>query len=333
MEQLNVIHSGYKRAFSLLELMTMLVVVSALAVAAVPSYQSYVRESKIAESYIHIDAIKKAQQTLFMEKGFFFPYYYSHHRVARNGKSLYARSYSEDMVPWLAEYYELLGNPIPVGSWTSFMYLGHVSQTNAAGAIVRRGAMGPYSMQFWPYEIGYAAMDTTHLYAGVRQDPDNCNARVSSDLIFNPIGRPNVDLLIIGGHANLIDEATIHENCTIVLTALWHQYGKFTSTPIIVFREQEAEDQDESSSSASSGTSTSSSSSSSSASSTDSSTSSSSSSSSAASSGMESTSSSADSKDESGADSKDESSADKGMETGEDTKDSTSESESSGEDK
>ncbi len=57
--------------FTLIELMMVVVIIGILGAVAVPNYRSYVVESRIAEGYILMDAIKKGNITYHAEHGVF----------------------------------------------------------------------------------------------------------------------------------------------------------------------------------------------------------------------------------------------------------------------
>lgn len=58
-----------KRAFTLIELLIVLVVIAILATLTLPVYQKYIESSKMAEAYMHLGAIKRAQQMFFQDEG------------------------------------------------------------------------------------------------------------------------------------------------------------------------------------------------------------------------------------------------------------------------
>lgn len=58
-------------AFTLTELMTVIVIIGILAAVAVPSYRFYTVEARLSEGYVLLDAIKKVQMTYHAENGVF----------------------------------------------------------------------------------------------------------------------------------------------------------------------------------------------------------------------------------------------------------------------
>jgi prepilin-type N-terminal cleavage/methylation domain-containing protein len=61
-------------AFTLIELMVVIVIIGILATVATPAYKNYVLRSKMAEAYVGLDAMKKAQITYFHTNGHFFDF-------------------------------------------------------------------------------------------------------------------------------------------------------------------------------------------------------------------------------------------------------------------
>lgn len=58
-----------KKAFTLIELLIVIVIIGILAVAALPQYQKMVERSKSAEALSNIGSMRKAQLTYYMEYG------------------------------------------------------------------------------------------------------------------------------------------------------------------------------------------------------------------------------------------------------------------------
>jgi prepilin-type N-terminal cleavage/methylation domain-containing protein len=57
--------------FSLVELMTVIVIIGILAAIAAPVYRGYVVNARLSEGYVLIEAIRKAEMTHHMENGLF----------------------------------------------------------------------------------------------------------------------------------------------------------------------------------------------------------------------------------------------------------------------
>lgn len=57
--------------FSLIELITVVTIIGILASVAVPSYKDYVYSSKLAEGYLGVEALTKAQKVYFLDKHYF----------------------------------------------------------------------------------------------------------------------------------------------------------------------------------------------------------------------------------------------------------------------
>jgi type IV pilus assembly protein PilE len=59
------------KAFTLIELMVVIVIVGILAAIAVPSYNNYISRAKVADAYVFSDALKKLQYTKYAENNYF----------------------------------------------------------------------------------------------------------------------------------------------------------------------------------------------------------------------------------------------------------------------
>lgn len=71
MEKQNPCFRSRNTAFTLIELMIVVVIIGILAAIAVPSYRSYTVKAKLAEGYVVFDAIKKGEIKYYHENGAF----------------------------------------------------------------------------------------------------------------------------------------------------------------------------------------------------------------------------------------------------------------------
>jgi prepilin-type N-terminal cleavage/methylation domain-containing protein len=126
----NLIQSNL--GFTLIELMTVVVIIGILATIGIPSYSEYVYSSKLSEGYINISAITKSQIVLYNEQ----KYFASGHTESIGGGnwvpvggSKIQMNIDPSFGDWIA-----LGSPIPDGSFHYMNYSIQSANWDASGA-------------------------------------------------------------------------------------------------------------------------------------------------------------------------------------------------------
>lgn len=77
------------RGFTLIELMIVVSIIGIISTVAIPNFRQYIRQAKMAESFVLIDGLQKAQMSNFAEHGYFmrtFSFASVGHSIPKNGK-------------------------------------------------------------------------------------------------------------------------------------------------------------------------------------------------------------------------------------------------------
>jgi prepilin-type N-terminal cleavage/methylation domain-containing protein len=221
-----------QKGFTLVELMTALVIVGVLSIAAVPVYRYYMVTAKTAEAYQNLGVLEKGQVAYFYENKEF-------RTVEMNPYVAGGAIHSN--VSWRD-----IGTPIGVGSTTTFSYLGIAGKTDASGTHTNRGGVNePRPLMSWG-DIG----------GGIRPGGigRHCAQMVPVGQIIWPEGfKPSHDWSVMWAVANFHDANRVAggdiyaayqppnpemESCTIVVKSVAHsQAGGIVSRPFLVLKE------------------------------------------------------------------------------------------------
>lgn len=107
-----------KKAFSLIELMVVIVIIGVLAAIAIPSYRQYAVNAKLAEAYQGLDVLTQK------ELAFYGEYLEFYGNLGHNPGFLDQPMMIENSSNW---------NPMPIGSQVFFSYASTAGKTDASG--------------------------------------------------------------------------------------------------------------------------------------------------------------------------------------------------------
>jgi len=166
------------RAFTLIELMIVVVIIGVLSLVAIPSYQKYVINSKMAESYGIIDVISKGQIAFFSQNQEFLSI-----------SSPIPEYISQPMVVQSDAEWERFGYPAAVGSSLFFSYKTWAGKIDGSGTEVAAGVVSGNNFstlaEDGPSRGHYSSMGPT------------CNAGLISAEILGATAQPNFDWAIL----------------------------------------------------------------------------------------------------------------------------------------
>lgn len=198
------------KAFTLIELMIVIVIIGILATVSIPAYKEYVIRSKKAEAYQVLDNLKKLELNFRYENNRFFS-------VPFNGRG--GRTEGDNLQTGFVtnNYWTYLGYPVSVGTQTYFSYTavaGTFNSTGVATAAVALPPTGTYHSTNTPTLNGSLIYDN----AGTRQ----CNTLGTTPAILGVTTAPGAsyDWVIIGAKANLNPKDGIVGPCDYVFQVL-----------------------------------------------------------------------------------------------------------------
>ncbi len=127
------------KAFTLTELMVVVVIIGILSVVAIPSYNKYALSAKYADAYVSIAAIQKAQIKHYTENGYFwftasigsYGIDGADGYIESKGKKMTINSPPEGTPSWY--YWKALGFPIGGGTANFFAYRNFAGYWDTSG--------------------------------------------------------------------------------------------------------------------------------------------------------------------------------------------------------
>ncbi|MCC7460309.1 MAG: pilin [Proteobacteria bacterium] len=125
-----------RHAFTLIELMMVIAIIGILSTVGFPAYREYVINAKIAEGYVGVEAIRKAQISFFYNRGTF--YHVADSALFKSGGSKYALAdvgYTSEMIETSLMLWGFFGNPINTGDgYNYFAYISNAGFYDQSGS-------------------------------------------------------------------------------------------------------------------------------------------------------------------------------------------------------
>lgn len=214
------------KAFTLIELMIVVTIIGILASVGIPTFQKYLMQAKLAEGYVGIGAIEKAQLLHFVEHSIFCTAE-TGNLAPKNGNKEPISLRDDPSDPTTDLGFEYLGSPIPHGTPNYFTYVARAGQQNNGNIMSHMYDPTLTQPSCRVNEDGGASL--------VFAEKDGCTAIIHDiNISFDALelGTGNIEhFLYIAATADFkVDDTGF---CTTLAKSLVNRDGSFISSPII----------------------------------------------------------------------------------------------------
>ena len=181
------------RAFTLIELMVVVLVISVLAAVAVPSYQKYIVKARMAEAYQNLGILTRREISNFVSNGEF-------HTLNHNPVIWYPGVQMSNISEWNPDWY-----PVELGNYVHFSYSAFAGKTNSSGTEIFNSSVD-----------GGSFMGTATSGTYIRRTllgSNRCNNQYDATT-FGVIAQSNYDWVIISAVSDM--DNNLDSTCTAV---------------------------------------------------------------------------------------------------------------------
>jgi prepilin-type N-terminal cleavage/methylation domain-containing protein len=202
------------RAFSLVELMVVIVIIGILSAIAVPVYNGYIRKAKLMEGTIGVDIISKNQIKFYLENKE-FAYAPGKPRHVPNSKLRFESEPSEVNDTQIMNYWSRVGFAVPIGAETGFQYQTFGGKNTSAGTQINRGGAG----DGWSTNVVAPGVSTSAPAEGggrcmIGNNPDG---QFRTGDYITPAGKPDYAWSFVLAIANMkLDDPGVNNPCTLL---------------------------------------------------------------------------------------------------------------------
>lgn len=216
-------------AFTLIELMLVIVIIGIITTVAMPSYQEYAYNSKLAEGYTNIGAATKAQIAYFHDNRFFIGGFYLSSEPgavvapATGTKGLLTVGGTGGDDAWRA-----LGSPISGANPNFFGYRMEGIQFDGSSSMFRY------------FNGGFVATATSLNFGGFKVQGTPATACANSNINLSTLGistAANRNIAVTSATADLKKNPTATAACSYLVQYIISDSGDVYSSPMVTIRE------------------------------------------------------------------------------------------------